>query len=59
MNLIINTGLFTIWFTPIVFVASLLGAIKSIYKGESMGKNAIVCAISFWLIVVPIYLSTL
>ncbi len=55
--MIVAIGFYTIWFTPIVFIVSLLGAIKSIHSGESMKGNAIICAISFWLIIVPIFVT--
>ncbi len=49
-------GYLTIWFTPIIFVTSLIGAIKAIKEGRDTEKYTIACCISLMLIVIPIYI---
>ncbi len=55
MTALIVIGYYTIWFTPIIFITSLIGAMKAIKDGTDHKGYTIVCVISFWLIIVPIF----
>jgi hypothetical protein len=56
MQFIIGLGYYTIWFTPIIFVTSLIGAIKAIKDGEETKGYTLSCCISLMLIVIPMYM---
>ncbi len=49
----------TIWFTPIIFLSSLIKIIKLIFEGKDYKLYLIACLISFWLIVVPLFVAVL
>lgn len=59
MRYIPAIGFYTIWFTPIIFVTSLIGAIKAIKEGRGTEKYTIICCISLMFIVIPIYIMLL
>jgi hypothetical protein len=59
MDLFIAVGFHTIWFTPIVFVLSLIKIIKAIKEGEEHKGHTVACVVSFWLMIVPIFLAVL
>lgn len=48
-------GFWTIWFTPAIFVISLIEAIKAIKDWRDYGKYGFVCCVSLMLIVIPMY----
>ncbi|MCF6465956.1 hypothetical protein C3E90_08715 [Clostridium sp. Cult2] len=56
MRFLLAIGYLTIWFTPIIFVTSLIGAIKAIKEGRDTQIYTIACCISLMLIVIPIYI---
>lgn len=57
MYTIIAIGFYTIWFTPIVFVCSLIGAIKAIKEERETKEYTIACSISFMMIIIPMFLA--
>ncbi|SCZ05948.1 hypothetical protein SAMN03080606_03915 [Alkaliphilus peptidifermentans DSM 18978] len=57
MGIIISIGMNLIWLTPIVFVTSLIGAIKAIKEERKTTPYTITCSISFMLIVVSLFFS--
>ncbi|CAK7086019.1 MULTISPECIES: hypothetical protein [Tissierella] len=56
MQFLVGVGFYTIWFTPIIFVTNLIGAIKAIKEGRQTEKYTAACCISLMLIVIPIYM---
>lgn len=38
MQFLVGVGFYTIWFTPVIFVTNLIGAIKLLKKGDRL-KN--------------------
>ncbi|WP_160723062.1 hypothetical protein [Isachenkonia alkalipeptolytica] len=50
-------GFYTIWFTPIIFVVNLIGAMKAVKEGRETTVHTGACAISLLLIVIPIFFS--
>ncbi len=59
MHFLLIIGFYTIWFTPIIFVMSLIGAIKAIKEGRNTKKYTIACCISLMIILVPMYIMLL
>lgn len=48
-------GYYCIWFTPIIFILSLIGVMKSIKEGKETSGYTKACCISFIMIVIPMY----
>lgn len=57
MQAVVFMGVFTIWISSIIFVTSLLSAIKLIHEGRPHGTVTFVCATSFLLTVAPIMIG--
>ena len=58
MEFIVIIGIYTIWFTPIIFVYNLIGAMKAIKEERETKNYTTACCISFMLIVIPIFIAS-
>ncbi len=52
-------GFYTIWFTPFIFVYTMIGAMKAIKEERDPIIHTIACCISLMLIVIPILISSM
>lgn len=59
MMFLMGLGFYTIWLTPIVFIGNLVGLLKAIKNEEETKAYTVLCAISLWLIVVPMFVAIL